>query len=106
MNATYPLEVASDDEYATRVGLVLRTARYFRDVTREVVAEGCEVSTETVARWERGNVAIPGHALARLAEVLRLPADLLLDPPATRGETLVKIAAFDQARAYPGEPRP
>jgi transcriptional regulator with XRE-family HTH domain len=106
MIAAYPLSVSTGDDYAARLGLVLRTARYVREMTREAVAEGCEVSAETVARWERGNVDLRGHALSVLAEVLRLPADLLLDPPATRSAILVKIAAFDQARDYPAGPRP
>jgi transcriptional regulator with XRE-family HTH domain len=106
MIAAYPLSVSTGDDYAARLGLVLRTARYVREMTREAVAEGCEVSAETVARWERGNVDLRGHALGVLAEVLRLPADLLLDPPSSRSAILVKIAAFDQARDYPAGPRP
>lgn len=98
--------VAPDSDYAVRVGLVIRTARYFRDMTREELAARCDVSAETLARWERGTVAIPGHALAALAELLDVPADLLLVPPETRSEALVKIAAHDAVRSAPGEPRP
>jgi transcriptional regulator with XRE-family HTH domain len=105
MLATYPLDVSTGD-YQARLGLVLGTARYIRDMTREEVAERCGVSAETYARWERGDVDLRGHALGLLADVLRLPADLLLDPPATRASTLVKIAAFDQVRDHPAEPRP
>jgi len=102
----YALDMRTTTEYATRVGLVLRTSRYVREMTREAVAEGCEVNTETIARWERATTTIPGHALARLAEVLRLPADLLLDPPTTRSGALVRIAAHDATRPRSGEPQP
>lgn len=106
MYAAYAPEVGSETDYGTRVGMVIRTARYFRERSREQVAADAEVSPETVARWERGQVAIPGHSLSRLAEVLDLPADLLIDPPATRSEVLVRIAAADAVRARPDEPAP
>ena len=48
MIAAYPLSVSTGDDYAARLGLVLRTARYVREMTREAVAEGCEVSAETM----------------------------------------------------------
>jgi transcriptional regulator with XRE-family HTH domain len=105
MIATYP-DLVDTSDYQERLGHALSTARYVHEMTREEVAAGCDVSTETYARWERGDVDLRGHALGRLAEVLRLPADLLLDPPATRAAVLVKIAAHDAARAYPGAPQP
>jgi transcriptional regulator with XRE-family HTH domain len=106
MTATYAVEVPTTPDYALRLGLVIRTARYIREATREQVAEGCDVSAETVARWERGDKAISAFHLSRVAEVLGLSADLLLDPPATRNETLVRIAAHDAVRARRDEPAP
>jgi transcriptional regulator with XRE-family HTH domain len=104
MTTAYHPGVGTDDEYATRLGLVLRTARYVREMTRDEVGALCGVDGETVARWERANVDLRGHSLARLADALRLPADLLLDPPATRSETLVRIAAYDAVRGPLGAP--
>jgi transcriptional regulator with XRE-family HTH domain len=104
MTTAYAPEVEQDTEYKTRLGLVLRTARYVREMTRDEVGVLCGVDGETVARWERANVDLRGHSLARLAEALGLPADLLLDPPATRSETLVRIAAYDAVRGPLGAP--
>lgn len=106
MYATYAPHVTGDSEYATRLGLVVRTARYFREISRDDLGARTDFNPETIARWERGDVTVPGYALARLAEVLDLPADLLIDPPATRSEVLVRIAAADAVRARPGEPAP
>ena len=50
--ATYAPDVATDSEYPSRLGLVLRTARYVRELTREEVAVACGVDVETVGRWE------------------------------------------------------
>lgn len=104
MQETYAPHVTGDTDYATRLGLVVRTARYFREMSREDLGARTDFNPETIARWERGDVTVPGYALARLSDVLELPADLLIDPPATRSEVLVKIAAADVVRARPGEP--
>ena len=106
MSATHTFWVASDEEYAARLGGVIRAARYFREMSRESVAAACGVNPETVARWERGTVAVPAHVLHRLVDVLGVPADVLLDPPATRSDALVRIAAYDAVRASRVEPAP
>lgn len=106
MAAPYASEVPTSPDYASRLGLVIRTARYIRELSRERLAAECDVSAETVARWERGDKAISAFHLARVAEVLGLSADLLLDPPSTRNETLVRIAAHDAVRAHPAAPAP
>lgn len=105
MDAAYALDVATSD-YQALLGLVLRTARYVREMSREEVGLACDVSPETYARWERGDVDLRGHALGRLATVLNVPADLLLDPPATRSAILVRIAAHDAARGYRADALP
>jgi transcriptional regulator with XRE-family HTH domain len=106
MIATYPADVSTGTDYQSRLGLVLRTARYIRDLSREEVAARCEVSEESYARWERGNVDLRGHTLALLSFALDCPADLLLDPPDSRSEILVRIAAHDAGRVRPGDLAP
>jgi transcriptional regulator with XRE-family HTH domain len=98
MDTAYAHVVTGDAEYASRLGLVVRTARYYRDVTREEVGERTNFNAETIARWERGDVAVPGYALRRLAEVLDLPAALLIEPPESRQDVLVAIAVHDGQR--------
>lgn len=106
MEAIHTHGVTGDADYATRLGLVVRTARYFREISREQLGESTDFNPETIARWERGDVTVPGYALGRLADALHLPADLLLDPPATRAEVLVRIAAYDAVQPPRAEPAP
>lgn len=75
-------------------------------MSRESVATACGVNPESVARWERGTVSVPAHVLHKLVDVLGAPADLLLDPPATRTEALVRLAAYDAVRDPRGGPAP
>ena len=99
MEATHTHGVTGDADYATRLGLVLRTARYIREMSRDELAAQTDFNAETIARWERGDVTVPGYALPRLEAALMVAADLLVDPPATRADVLVRIAAYDAVRA-------
>jgi transcriptional regulator with XRE-family HTH domain len=106
MIAAYPADVSTGTDYQARLGLVLRTARYIRELSREDVAARCGVSEESYARWERGNVDLRGHTLALLSFALDCPADLLLDPPDNRREINLRIAAHDAGQARPSDLAP
>ena len=95
-----------DHAFAERLGAVLRTALLYRELTMEELAHAAGFSTESIRRWVRGDTNISAVDLAHLADVLGVPAEVLLDPPATRSETLVRMAAFDALRSDPGAPRP
>ena len=90
--------------YEALLGVVIRTARFYRSMDAEVLAEACGVGPETVARWERGETTVPSSALAVIYATLTLPADLLLSPPGSRPETLARIAAYDVHRQRTGGP--
>lgn len=90
----YP-QAMPDVSYATRLGLVLREARYYREASREDAARACDVSAGTMARWERGDVTAPAEALVRLRDFYSLPNDLLLDPSSSRQEIVARIVAYD-----------
>lgn len=48
-------------------------------LTQVEFAEALGVTQQTVSRWESGKTAPPGHVTGRIAAVLGIPADELLE---------------------------
>ncbi|NCA73043.1 MAG: XRE family transcriptional regulator, partial [Sphingobacteriia bacterium] len=61
--------------------LQLTRARLARGLTRIALGEAVQRSAPTVGKWESGQQTPDPAALARLAEVLRVPRDYFLDTP-------------------------
>lgn len=84
--------------FAERLGTALKAALLYRDMTTEQVAAAAGVSVESVRRWVRGDTNISAEDAARLAEVLDLPAELILRPPTSRPAMFAMLQAWDDAQ--------
>jgi transcriptional regulator with XRE-family HTH domain len=58
----------------------LRRWRRKHGVTQEQLAQRCEVSVNTVARWEQADRIPSGPHVRKLIEITRLSADALMFP--------------------------
>src|SRR6266498_3927614 len=65
----------------TEIGARIKGARLQKGWTQFQLAVEAHVSPSTVTRWERGGLP-PMRELIRLAEVLEVPAETLVEPPA------------------------
>ena len=97
-------DCVKSDEHAHKVGAAIETARLYRDLSQSELAEKAEMSTSTLSRYERGMTGVDGYTMVRLAHVLDVPLDLLLEPPTERGEVLLAIAVHDGQRRAAREP--
>ena len=79
--------------------VTLKTAMEVRGVTATKLAEGIGADRRTVWRWLRGDAPMSLADASRIAEMLDLPGDLLIRPPATRDGALAMIAEHDRALA-------
>lgn len=74
------LAVAMDPK---EIGKRIAAARVRKGWTQlEFATEHAHVSPSSVARWESGHLP-PVRELMRIADVLDVPADTLMEPPAT-----------------------
>lgn len=92
--------------YRARLGVALDAAMYYREVDEPTLATLVDVDRATVYRWLRGVTAMSAEHAAAIATALDAPSDLLLRPPATRGEALAMMAAYDEVRGRPAGPPP
>ena len=70
-----------------------------RGVTAARLAEGIGAARRTMWRWLRGDAPMSLADASRIAEMLDLPGDLLIRPPATREGALEVIADHDRSLA-------
>ena len=90
--------------FRERVGLAIHEALYYREMTTEDLARRVGVGPETVRRWGRAETSISAFHAASVVRELALPPDLLMEPPASRGDTIARIRLWDRARQ--SAPRP
>ena len=82
------------DEFNALVGRRIRRARRRLDLTQAELGEHCEVTFQTVQKYEAGMVTISAHTLWRLARALAasvaefLPANDVEPPPEPPGGDL------------------
>lgn len=69
------------------IGARIKQARLRKGWTQLDLALQAEVSPSTVTRWERGGLP-PMRELIRLADVLEVEAEELVDPPAAGNGTI------------------
>ena len=93
----YPVAVP-DHEFATRLGTALKAALLYREVTTEELAARAGVSVESVRRWVRGDTNMSAADASTVADVLDVPAELLLRPPTSRAALFGMLSAWDDSR--------
>lgn len=90
--------------------LQIRDAREKAGITQEELAEQMDVSRQTISRWETGATRPSADNLARLSQLLGIPADALLGvepiPPAeipgeTPAETPVPVSRRNRGLLVP-----
>jgi transcriptional regulator with XRE-family HTH domain len=89
------------DEYLDRMRRALDAAMYYREIDAAGLAARIDVDRSTVHRWLRGDSVLSAAHAAAIATALDAPSDLFLRPPATRGEALAMMGAYDEARGRP-----
>ena len=97
---------STNPTYRSRLGVALDAAMYYREVDESSLAALVGVDRATVYRWLRGVTAMSAEHAAAIATALDAPSDLFLRPPATRGEALAMMAAWDELRARQAVPPP
>lgn len=95
--------MAESDRQALRrrrgywIALARKRQRLTLDALAELVGYGTG-SGSIVSRWESGDRPVPSDRFGRLADVLDLPSDYLVEPPTTDEERLEDLA-LRRARA-------
>ena len=88
-------------ELAKSIGRAARAARDALGITQEVAADRVQLSVEFYARIERGNSMPSVPTLARLATVLKVSADIMLDiSPLLASAVVVAAAEADATQEY------
>lgn len=78
--------VASEEgetSYLEHLGRTIAEVRILSGMSQEQLATKLNRSAAALSRWENGKVAPTAWDLRRLADLLDVPADLLLYPPET-----------------------
>jgi transcriptional regulator with XRE-family HTH domain len=93
----YRTEMADSERDAVRRrrGYWISLARRRKGMTLDALAAHVgygEASGSVISRWESGDRAVPSDRFGRLANVLDLPADYLVNPPLTDSERLDELA--------------
>lgn len=74
--------VIDEDEFRKRLGHAIRRARFFRDrMSQQALGDAIHRSKAAVSRWEGGRALPDAYDLARISAALRMPPDLLVNPP-------------------------
>jgi len=89
------------EEYVGRLRSALDAAMYYREVDVDGLAARINVDRSTIHRWLRGDSVMSAAHAAAIATALDAPSDLFLRPPASRGEALAMMGAYDEARGRP-----
>jgi transcriptional regulator with XRE-family HTH domain len=106
------IDVGEDAErlaFRRRLGANLaRIRKDLTDLSQEVVADRLGIDVETYGRIERGTREPRAFDLARIADILGVPAEWLLDPTDSFSEldrriAMLRRAAVEAARADEGE---
>lgn len=97
----YALTVGDVDRtpYRARFRDTLDAVMDYRGIDSVALSARIGVNVETVRRWRRGVTIPSAEDLAGLVTALDVPIDLLLYPPATRGETMAAMVAWEQVQA-------
>jgi len=94
------------DVKRTAVGTNIAIYRRRRGVTQAELAEKTGMDKTTVSYYERKAIAIPLDKLQKIAEVLKVPADILLSGKATINDLEVNkplLKRLEKAKSLPPE---
>lgn len=95
-NGKLLLAVALDPK---EIGKRIAAARTKKGWTQlEFATEHAHVSPSSVARWEAGNLP-PVRELMRIADVLDVSADTLVEPPATDSGLAARVGRMEEQLA-------
>lgn len=72
-----------EDTYLKHLGATIAECRILAGMSQEELAAKVHRSAAALSRWETGKVSPSAWDLRRLADILDVPADLLLYPPET-----------------------
>jgi transcriptional regulator with XRE-family HTH domain len=91
------------------LGERLRMAREARGINQVEIAETCECSRAAVSQWELGQTQPSFDSVNRVANMLRLPTEWLMNgrgkPPEFQSPNLERAAGVDAKRAFGGTKR-
>lgn len=76
-------EEEGETSYLRHLGATIAEVRILSGMSQEQLAAKLNRSAAALSRWENGKVAPTAWDLRRLADILDVPADLLLYPPET-----------------------
>lgn len=95
----------SEAEFYYRLASVIRDARETNGLSQREVAEALGHSTSTVNKWEKCKARLTAWDIIRLAELFKLPVELLADPPEPQ-LSIVQRTLLDDVGAGPRRPVP
>lgn len=82
VDVPYADDGLDEETYKKRLGAVITELRLARGFVRQPdLASAVNVSARTVGRWENGITAVTAWDLRTLADVLKVPVAVFLDPP-------------------------
>ena len=93
-------------DYYDKLGRTLTEVRVRRGLTQSDLATMTGKSVSTIHRWESGAAEPGAYDLHLLARGLRVPADLLVNPPAAPPSPVELAMRGQGAGGAPGPQRP
>ncbi len=78
------------------IGEQIKKARKLKGMSQEELAYSIEVHSNTVARWERGEINPTGKSLKKIAQVLKVPISSLYDDEQLEPEQGLSLAYWGE----------